>query len=82
MPLYVFLCRDCNKKFEHTLHISELGKTPVKCPHCGSEKTEQQAAAFAGTRPMYASLGTGPSYIERLIQQVQRLTSCFQRLAI
>jgi putative FmdB family regulatory protein len=47
MPLYVFLCRDCNKKFEHTLHISELGKTPVKCPQCGSEKTEQQAAAFA-----------------------------------
>jgi putative FmdB family regulatory protein len=47
MPLYVFLCRECNKKFEQTLHISELGKTPVKCPHCGSEKTEQQAAAFA-----------------------------------
>jgi putative FmdB family regulatory protein len=51
MPLhhapYLFLCRDCNKKFEHTLHISELGKTPVKCPHCGSEKTEQLAAAFA-----------------------------------
>jgi len=47
MPLYVFLCRDCNKKFEYTLHISELGKTPVKCPHCGSQKTEQQAAAFA-----------------------------------
>jgi putative FmdB family regulatory protein len=47
MPLYVFLCRDCNKTFEHALHISELGKTPVKCPHCGSGKTEQQAAAFA-----------------------------------
>jgi putative regulatory protein, FmdB family len=47
MPHYVFLCRDCNKKFEQTLHISELGKAPVKCPHCGSEKTEQQAATFA-----------------------------------
>jgi putative FmdB family regulatory protein len=47
MPLYVFLCHECNKKFEHALHISELGKTPVKCPHCGSLKTEQQAAAFA-----------------------------------
>ena len=47
MPVYVFLCRDCNKKFERTLHVSELGKTAPKCPHCGSEKTEQQAAAFA-----------------------------------
>jgi putative FmdB family regulatory protein len=52
MPHYVFVCRDCNKKFEQTLHISELEKselekTPVKCPHCGSQKTEQQAAAFA-----------------------------------
>jgi putative FmdB family regulatory protein len=47
MPLYVFLCRDCNKKFEHTLHISELDKARIKCPHCGSMKTEQQAAAFA-----------------------------------
>ena len=47
MPHYVFLCRDCNKKFEQRLHISELGKTSVKCPHCGSQKVEQQAAAFA-----------------------------------
>jgi putative FmdB family regulatory protein len=47
MPQYVFLCRDCNKKFEHTLRISELEKTVVKCPYCGSQKTEQQPAAFA-----------------------------------
>lgn len=47
MPLYVFRCRDCNKTFEHHLHISELGKTLIKCPHCGSQKTEQEAAAFA-----------------------------------
>jgi putative FmdB family regulatory protein len=47
MPHYVFVCRDCNKEFERTLHISELGKTPVKCPNCASQKTEQKAAAFA-----------------------------------
>jgi len=47
MPIYVFQCRECNKKFEQSLHISDLGKVSVKCPHCGSEKTEQQAAAFA-----------------------------------
>ena len=47
MPYYVFLCRDCGKNFERPLHISELEKTRVKCPHCGSEKTQQQAAAFS-----------------------------------
>ena len=47
MPHYVFVCRDCNKEFERTLHISELGKSSVKCPNCASEKTEQKAAAFA-----------------------------------
>ena len=47
MPHYVFRCRDCNKTFEQTLHISDLEKGAVKCPHCGSQKTEQEAAAFA-----------------------------------
>jgi putative FmdB family regulatory protein len=47
MPHYEFLCRDCKKKFEQPLHMSELGKTPIKCPHCGSLNTEQQAAAFS-----------------------------------
>ena len=32
---------------EHTLHISDLGKTPVRCPNCGSQKIPQQATAFA-----------------------------------
>jgi len=47
MPHYVFICKDCGKEFEQILHISELDKTPVQCPHCASEQTEQQVAAFS-----------------------------------
>jgi DNA-directed RNA polymerase subunit RPC12/RpoP len=47
MPHNVFLCRDCNKKVEQRLLISEFEKTSVKCSHCGSQKVEQHAAAFA-----------------------------------
>ncbi|WP_273368722.1 FmdB family zinc ribbon protein [Alicyclobacillus herbarius] len=47
MPMYVFLCKDCNKEFNIVLRISELEKGNVKCPHCGSGKVEQQVAAFS-----------------------------------
>lgn len=47
MPQYVFLCKDCNKEFTEFLHISELEKGDIKCPVCGSQKVEQQVAAFS-----------------------------------
>lgn len=46
MPHYVFFCQSCNKEFTQVLHISELDKGVVKCPHCGSEKVQQQVAEF------------------------------------
>ncbi len=39
-------CLDCHKKFSLTLTVSDHDKTKVKCPKCGSRKTEQQYAAF------------------------------------
>ncbi|MFB3825843.1 MAG: FmdB family zinc ribbon protein [Bryobacteraceae bacterium] len=47
MPHYVFLCQSCNKEFTQVLHIAELEKGGIKCPHCGSEKVKQQIAAFS-----------------------------------
>ena len=44
---YVFLCQSCNKEFMQILHISELEKGGIKCPHCGSEKVQQRVAAFS-----------------------------------
>ncbi len=47
MPQYVFLCKACNKEFTEFLHISELEKGGIKCPHCGSDQVQQQVAEFA-----------------------------------
>jgi putative FmdB family regulatory protein len=47
MPHYVYHCLDCEKEFTEILHISDLNTIQLKCPHCGSEKVEQQVAAFA-----------------------------------
>lgn len=47
MPQYVFLCEDCRKEFTQLMHMDELGKVGVKCPHCGSERVKQAVAAFA-----------------------------------
>lgn len=46
MSQYIFLCLDCNKEFTQTLHMTDLEKGGVKCPHCGSEHVTQNVAAF------------------------------------
>jgi putative FmdB family regulatory protein len=47
MSQYVFHCHDCNKEFSQTLHMSEVGRGEVACPHCGSKRVEQLVAAFS-----------------------------------
>lgn len=47
MPHYIFLCRSCNKEFELVLHMAELEKGGVKCPHCGGADVRQQVSAFS-----------------------------------
>jgi putative FmdB family regulatory protein len=47
MPRYVFHCVDCKKEFEKWMHMDELGRTEVVCPHCGSKKVEQAVASFS-----------------------------------
>jgi len=47
MSQYVFLCQDCNKEFTRTLHISEIEKGGVVCPHCGGKRVTQEVAAFS-----------------------------------
>ncbi|HEY4491458.1 MAG TPA: zinc ribbon domain-containing protein [Acidobacteriota bacterium] len=46
MPAYEYKCLACNKKFSLTLTVTNHDKVKVKCPKCGSKKTEQQYAAF------------------------------------
>jgi len=47
MPQYVFLCLDCHKEFTQILHIADLEKSVVVCPHCGGKKVTQEVAAFS-----------------------------------
>lgn len=47
MPQYVFLCQDCNREFTHMLHMAELDKGGIACPHCGSKRVTQAVAEFS-----------------------------------
>jgi len=45
MPVYDYICKDCNKPFELVLTLSEHEKD-IKCPKCGGKNVEQELAAF------------------------------------
>lgn len=47
MPEYSFLCQDCHKEFTLTLHITEMEKGGLACPHCGSRQVSQVVAQFS-----------------------------------
>ena len=47
MPRYDFLCKSCQKEFTVTLHMADLGKREVPCPHCGSKETKRQIEMFS-----------------------------------
>lgn len=46
MPVYDYFCKDCKKSFEQTLTLREHDGKKIECPHCGSNKVEQEAASF------------------------------------
>jgi len=46
MPTYEYHCKECNKKFDLMMTISQHEKAKVVCPKCNSKKVEQKAAAF------------------------------------
>ena len=46
MPVYDYLCKDCNKTFERILTLHEHDHQEMRCPECGGRNIEQKAAAF------------------------------------
>jgi putative FmdB family regulatory protein len=46
MPVYDYVCNDCHKTFERVLTLHEHDSEQTRCPHCGSQNIEQEAAAF------------------------------------
>ena len=46
MPVYDYICNDCNKSFGAVLTLGEHDAEKIKCPKCGSKNVEQEVAAF------------------------------------
>ena len=42
MPLYDYICLDCNKRFDIFLSYAEYGKRPVACPECKSRRVRRR----------------------------------------
>ena len=38
MPVYDYICKDCNKTFEKIITLAEHEKETVSCPSCGSRR--------------------------------------------
>ena len=46
MPVYDYVCKDCQESFELVLTLSEHDKNKIKCPKCGSTDVEQETTEF------------------------------------
>lgn len=54
MAVYEFECRDCAKRFELTMPMSEhdrLKSEPPACPECGKRDTRQLVSLFSCKTP-------------------------------
>ena len=49
MPMYGFICEDCNEDFEE-LVMSTSKISEVACPSCGSQHVERQLSLVAGLK--------------------------------
>ena len=50
MPMYEFVCRECNIRFEELVFSASSPLDDIVCPECGSGKVEKliSAASFSG----------------------------------
>ncbi|HLK33057.1 MAG TPA: zinc ribbon domain-containing protein [Terriglobales bacterium] len=46
MPLYEFLCEDCDEVFTKVLTLVEYEKGEMACPKCGSKRVLQEPSSF------------------------------------
>jgi putative FmdB family regulatory protein len=43
MPIFEYVCRECDREFE----VLVQGSTTVECPSCGGKDLEKQLSTFA-----------------------------------
>lgn len=46
MPVYEYICKDCQRDFSKVLTLREYEKGEVECPACKSKNVEQKPATF------------------------------------
>jgi putative FmdB family regulatory protein len=60
MPIYEFVCMECESHFEELMRLAEADPS---CPDCGSARTNRQLSVFAahGTaeQPSFGGSGGG-----------------------
>ena len=45
MPLFEFVCKDCNEKFEKI--VFSINNETIECPKCKSKNVQKQFSLFA-----------------------------------
>ncbi len=48
MPLYEYMCSECNSKFE-VLHKSSTNKENIICPNCNSAQNKKLFSSFSAS---------------------------------
>ena len=43
MPVYDYLCNNCQKEFEKVLSLNQHDHDEIRCPHCGKRVTVLRA---------------------------------------
>jgi len=46
MPMYEFMCQDCQQSFSKRLSVVDYQEGGVVCPNCNSENVEQVPSSF------------------------------------
>lgn len=47
MPIYEYVCRECNHEFIVSLSLHEVEMKPtINCPHCNSNKVDKKISVF------------------------------------
>ncbi len=48
MPIYEYLCKSCDRRFE-ILQRMGASSEGIACPQCGAERAEKQFSTFSGS---------------------------------
>jgi len=58
MPIYEYVCNDCQTPYEKLVMSS---KSPIACPKCGSKQHTQQFSKFSTTNSSSSSASSSDS---------------------